>query len=233
MKPFGNMASHTKSNVEGYSERALKVVRQMYMLLMMSVATITALTVGIINSELPAWVNENVGMWGGIAFFAGMIISLIIASKQAETSSALMWYGIFVGFMGVDVALIIHPYVVTEQLGAVLNAALATFVIFAGLSMYAHSTRTNFRFLGAFLFTGLIALIVISLANIFWIQSGALNTTLSVIGALLFTGFILYDTSRVLNEDETNYVRASISMLLNLINLFLFLLRLFSGRSGE
>jgi modulator of FtsH protease len=233
MKPLENIGLQTKNNAEGYSERALKVVRQMYMLLMMSVAAISALTVGIVNSELPAWVNENVGMWGAIAFFVGIVISLIIANKQADTSSALIWYGIFVGFMGVDVALIIHPYVATGQLGAVLNAALATFVIFAGLSMYAHSTRTNFKFLGAFLFTGLIALIVISLANIFWIQSGALNTTISVIGALLFTGFILYDTSRVLNEDETNYVRASISMLLNLINLFLFLLRLFSGRPSE
>ena len=86
--------------------------------------------------------------------------------------------------------------------------------------------------MGKFLFIGLVLLVVASLANIFF-AIPALSLTISAIAVLLFSAYILYDISQIIHGGETNYVMATMSLYLNIYNIFVNLLSLLMAFSGE
>lgn len=86
--------------------------------------------------------------------------------------------------------------------------------------------------MGKFLFIGLILLIVASLANLFF-QIPALSLTISAIAVMIFSAYILYDVSQIVHGGETNYVMATLSLYMNIYNLFINLLNLLMAFSGE
>jgi modulator of FtsH protease len=110
-------------------------------------------------------------------------------------------------------------------------AAGGTGIILLTLASIATTTKKDFSFMGKFLLVGIILLIVASLANIF-LQIPAMTLALSAIGVILFSGFILYDVSRIVNGGETNYVMATLSLYLSIYNLFTSLLQLLMGLMG-
>jgi modulator of FtsH protease len=114
----------------------------------------------------------------------------------------------------------------------VMTALSMTGITFLGLSAYAISSRKDFTFMGGFLMIGLILVVVASVANIFF-AIPALSLAISAVGVLVFSGFILYDTSRMVNGGETNYVMMTVSLYLNILNLFLMLLHLTGALSGD
>jgi modulator of FtsH protease len=79
--------------------------------------------------------------------------------------------------------------------------------------------------MGKFLFIGMILLLVAGIAN-FFIQSGALMITLSVLAIGIFSAFILYDLKRVQDGHETNYITATLGVYLSVYNVFQSLLAL-------
>jgi len=111
-------------------------------------------------------------------------------------------------------------------------AAGGTGVIFFSLATIATVTKKDFSFMGKFLFIGLILLIVASLANLFF-QIPVMQLTISAIAVLIFSGFILFDVSRVVTGGETNYVMATLAIYLDIYNLFVNLLSLLMALSGE
>lgn len=110
-------------------------------------------------------------------------------------------------------------------------AAGGTGIIFLTLAGIATTTKKDFSFMGKFLLVGIILLIVASLANIF-LQIPAFALALSAIGVILFSGFILYDVSRIVNGGETNYIMATLGLYLSIYNLFTSLLQLLMGLMG-
>lgn len=86
--------------------------------------------------------------------------------------------------------------------------------------------------MGKFLFIGLILLIIASLANLFF-QIPALSLTISAIAVMIFSAYILYDVSQIVHGGETNYVMATLSLYMNIYNLFINLLNLLMAFSGE
>ena len=111
-------------------------------------------------------------------------------------------------------------------------AAGGTGLILMTLSAIATTTKKDFSFMGKFLLVGIILLIVASLANIF-LQIPAMALALSAIGVLLFSGFILYDVSRIVNGGETNYIMATLQLYMSIYNLFTSLLQLLMGLMGS
>jgi modulator of FtsH protease len=107
-----------------------------------------------------------------------------------------------------------------------------TAVIFFALAGFATVTKKDFSFMGKFLFVGLILLVVASLANLFF-QVPAASLAISVVAVLLFSAYILYDVSRIVNGGETNYIMATMSLFLNVYNLFVNLLNLLLAFSGQ
>jgi modulator of FtsH protease len=79
---------------------------------------------------------------------------------------------------------------------------------------------------------GIILLIIASLANLFF-QIPAVSLALSGVAVLLFSAFILYDVSRIVNGGETNYVMATLGIYMSIYNLFVNLLQLLMALLGE
>lgn len=107
-----------------------------------------------------------------------------------------------------------------------------TAAIFFAMATIATVTKRDFGFMGKFLFIGLILLVVASLANVFF-QVPALSLTISAIAVLLFSAYLLFDVSRIVNGGETNYVMATLNIFLNLYNIFISLLNLLMAFTGQ
>jgi modulator of FtsH protease len=86
--------------------------------------------------------------------------------------------------------------------------------------------------MGGFLLVGLIVAVVAMVANIF-LGIPALSLAISAAIVFIMSGFILYDTSRIINGGETNYIRATVSMYLNIYNLFTSILHLLGVFGGD
>jgi FtsH-binding integral membrane protein len=107
-----------------------------------------------------------------------------------------------------------------------------TAVIFFALSALVTITKKDFSFMGKFLFVGLILLLVAMVANLFF-QVPAASVALSAVAVLLFSGYILFDVSRIVHGGETNYIMATMSLFLNIYNIFVSLLNILMAFSGN
>jgi modulator of FtsH protease len=114
----------------------------------------------------------------------------------------------------------------------VAQALGGTALIFLSLSGYALTTRKNFNYLGGFLFIGMIVAIVAIIANLF-LQIPAFSLAISSVVILLMSGFILFDTSRLINGGERNYIIATIGLYLSIFNIFIHLLHLLGALTGR
>ena len=111
-------------------------------------------------------------------------------------------------------------------------AAGGTALVFAVLASIASVARRDFTHMGKFLLIGLVLLIVASIANIFF-QVPALTLTISALAVFIFSGFILYDVSRIVRGGETNYVMATLAIYLDIYNLFVNLLQILMAVLGQ
>lgn len=163
--------------------------------------------------------------------FLALLGMVFWAQKAAEGPRAVpVFYG-FTLVAGAVIAPVI--YVTTNQLGGpqiLANALILTGVNVTGLAIYSYVSKKDFSFLGGFLFIGLLTLIGAQLLNMFFFQSSSLVMATSIVGALLFNGFLLYDLGRVMNSDH--YIpptQAALTLFLDIFNLFLFILRIVGG----
>jgi modulator of FtsH protease len=86
--------------------------------------------------------------------------------------------------------------------------------------------------MGGFLMIGLLVIVVAAIANIF-LSIPALSLTISAVAVLVMSGLILFDTSRIIHGGETNYIRATVALYLNIFNLFVHLLQLLGIFGGD
>ena len=128
--------------------------------------------------------------------------------------------------------LIISPvlYIIGQTNPAsIIQAGVLTVGIFGGLTAYVFISRRDFSFLRGMMVTGLIVVILAGLLNIF-IGSSALGFAVAAAALLLFSGFVLYDTSNIIHRYPTNeYVAGALSLYLDAFNIFLALLRLLNA----
>jgi len=110
----------------------------------------------------------------------------------------------------------------------VRDAFLLTAAAFTGLSGYTLVSRRDFSNLGAALTIGLFVLIGASLLGIF-VHAEVFHLAVASVGVLLFAGYILYDTSRIMREGEDDAVGAALRLFLDVLNMFLLLLRILSS----
>ena len=125
------------------------------------------------------------------------------------------------------------------KVGSIVQALFVTTIAFGGLSLYGYTTKRSLSGMGSFLIMGLIGLIVASVVNIF-LQSSAFAFAISIIGVLIFAGLTAWDTQRLkgdydyLRQDSTMMAKASVmgalSLYLNFINMFQFILMLTGER---
>lgn len=203
-----------------------KVIRNTYSLLSMT----------LFFSALCALVTMamQVGQGAGFMMFIGGFIMTFVVRATANSAKGLIAVFVFAGLMGGALGPIISVYIAAYANGSaiVAQALGGTALIFLSLSGYALTTGKNFNFIGGFLFTGLIVALIAMIANIF-LQIPALSLAISSAVILLMSGFILFDTSRIINGGERNYIMATISLYLSIFNIFIHLLNLLAALNGR
>ena len=114
----------------------------------------------------------------------------------------------------------------------VMQALGGTAIVFFGLSAYALTTRKDFSFMGGFLMVGLLVIVGASIANLFF-QVAAVSLAISAAAVFIMSALILFDTSRIIHGGETNYIRATVALYLDIYNLFVHLLSLLGVFSDD
>ena len=175
----------------------------------------------------------NIGPMMSLGLSLGSLVLLFVTLKKADSAAAIFWVFAFTGMQGASLGYILNHYAgMANGPGLIMQALGLTSIIFVSLSAYALTTKKDFSFMGGFLFAGLLVMIGAMVINIF-VGSSILFMAMNAGIALLMTGFILYDTSRIVNGGETNYVRATISLYLDFLNLFISLLHLMGIGSDD
>jgi modulator of FtsH protease len=164
----------------------------------------------------------------------GYIGLLFLTIKLRDQPSGLIAVFAFTGFMGFTLGPILNIYIAQYVNGPqmIMTALGGTGLVFLGLSAYALNCKTDFSYLSGFLFSfSMILLLGVILS--FFFQIPMLQIFLSAGFSLLSVGYLLYETSQVINGGQRNYIMATISLYVSLYNLFLSLLQLLAMFSGR
>ncbi|AGH81268.1 hypothetical protein PCNPT3_06640 [Psychromonas sp. CNPT3] len=193
-----------------------KVLKNTYILLGLTLAF----------SAMTATIATLIGI-GAVASLVLMVIGfalLFVVSKTADSSKGIFWIFMFTGVLGASLGNLLNNYLAMENGPALILQALGTTaLIFFALSAYVLTSKKDFSFMGGFLMAGMIAVVIAMIANIF-LQIPLMQVVISSVVVLIMSGMILFDTSRIINGGETNYIRATVSLYLNLYNMFIHLL---------
>jgi modulator of FtsH protease len=178
-----------------------------------------------------AWRLPAPGMFLTLAGNLGLLYAI---HRQRNSALALPAVFALTGFMGYTLGpLLSQVLAIPGGTQVVALAFSATAVTFLALSGFALLTRRDFGFLGGFLFAGMIVALVAALAAAF-LELATLAIVVSAAVTVLSAGLILYETSRIVNGGETNYVLATVSLYVSIFNLFVSLLHLLGlGGSDE
>ncbi len=208
-----------------------RVLRNTY--LMLSLTMIPTVIGAFIGMSINFSFMAQHPVMGGLLMFGammGMMFAVTALKDSVWGILALLGFTLLAGiFLGPILQVALH---LRNGAQLVAMAAGGTGIIFFTLATIATVTKRDFSFMGKFLFIGLVLLIVASLANMFF-QIPALSLTISAIAVLIFSAYILFDVSRIVNGGETNYVMATLGLYLNIYNLFISLLQLLMAFSGE
>ena len=191
------------------------------------------------GAESPA---AQVFMNGGILAWAIILSPLAIvmamsfgANRFSTTTLQAMFWG-FATLMGLSLSTVFLVYTG----GSIAATFFATAGAFAGLSLFGYTTKKDLSAMGTFLIMGVIGLLIAMVVNMF-LQSSGLELAISFLGVLIFAGLTAYDTQRLKREYAhlrgTEWagkaiILGALSLYLDFINMFLFLLR-FMGATRE
>jgi len=203
-----------------------RVLRNTYLLLSLT----------LVFSALMAGASIALGLPRGAAMLsslAAMGLVWLVLPRTENSGAGIAVVFAVAGLLGLGLGPILTVYLSLPQGSHIVATALGgTGLIFLGLSGYALATGRNFEFLGGMLFSGLIVVFVAAIANIF-LAIPLLQLTVSAGIILIMSGLILFDTSRIVHGGETNYIRATISLYLDIYNIFIALLNILTGFSNR
>jgi FtsH-binding integral membrane protein len=207
------------------AERA-QLVRRTYSLVFVSVLVTIA---GAMFALSQPWLLELVAehpFITGLATFAPLLFAMSARDSFPLNIGLVL---LFTLVEGVFISPLLYVYG-QRQPGLITQAALLTIGAFGVLTAYAFTSRRDFSAWGSFFTVGLWVLIGSMLLNFFFKSSG-FDLALASITVLVFSGLLVYDTWRIRNVFGPNdYVAAAVQIYLDLLNLFLGLLRVLGGR---
>jgi len=196
-----------------------KLIKNTYILLSMTLIFSAVTAAASMALNMPPMTNI-------VTFIGAIVLIWFVLPKTANTAAGVYVVFAFTGLLGFGLGPMLNMYMELENGGQLIGTALGgTGVIFLGLSGYALTTRKDFSFLGGFLMVGFLVVLLAAVANIFM---GIPALSLAISGAIIMimSGFILYDTSRLINGGETNYINATVGLYLSIYNIFVSLLHI-------
>jgi uncharacterized protein len=174
------------------------------------------------------------GMIGLLIATFGLVLFISFRIDRIQPSTALALFLLYAGLLGVMLSSIF----ITYTGASITRVFFISAASFGALSLYGYTTKRDLSAFGAFLIMGLVGLFLAMLVNLF-LQSSGLAFVISVVGVLVFAGLTAWDTQKIkemydVNDDGTVSARKAImgalTLYLDFINLFLFLLRLIGDR---
>lgn len=180
--------------------------------------------------------GARVSAFGWIVTFAPFVIVLVMSMRVNKMSvqQTVFWYVLYSILMGISLSFIFWAYTSAS--------IFKTFIISAGMfgvmAVVGYTTNTDLTKFGSFLFMALIGIIIASLVN-FFMHSERLDYIISIVGVLIFTGLTAFDVQKIKQIGETGIndgdvmakitVHAALTLYLDFLNLFLYLLRFFGS----
>ncbi|MBX3162982.1 MAG: Bax inhibitor-1/YccA family protein [Bacteroidetes bacterium] len=170
------------------------------------------------------------------AMFAPLIFVMAIGFGFQRFSYGTL-IGLFVAYSvinGISFSTIFLIY----DIGSIAKVFLSTTALFAVMAIAGYTTKTDLSKLGSLLMIGLIGIVIASLIN-FFMHSAKMDYIISILGVVIFTGLTAYDVQKIKNmgfqAEGTGIanklgIMGALTLYLDFINLFLFLLRLFGGK---
>jgi FtsH-binding integral membrane protein len=171
-----------------------------------------------------------------VVMFAPLLFVLAMSFGINKMSLPVL-IGTFVAYSiinGISFSFIFFVY----NIGSIYKVFLSTAGLFALMAIAGYTTKTDLTKMGSLLMIGLIGIVIASLINLF-MRSPGMDYIISIIGVIIFTGLTAYDVQKIKNigeqagdstESRKYAVMGALTLYLDFINLFLFLLRLFGGR---
>ncbi len=214
----------------------------MWMFVALGITALTAWWVASTPELLQLLINPATGgmtMTGWVVMFAPLILVFVMSggANRMSASTMLLIFILFSVLMGASLSFILLAYT---------GASIAkTFVITSGMfgvmAVVGYTTKTDLTKFGSIMFMGLIGIIIASIVNMF-MHSGTMDYIISFLGVLIFTGLTAYDVQKIKRigaqvdgnsaDDSVRKMMlfGALSLYLDFINLFLFLLRFFGNR---
>jgi FtsH-binding integral membrane protein len=207
-------------------EERATLVRRTYSLVLVSVlVTMVGASFGLSQPRLLLAVAQH----PFIAFFCALAPLLVATRMKTEFPMNIGLVLLFNLVMGVMISPALFFYG-RQQPGLISQAAVLTLGAFGILTLYAFVSRRDFSAWGSFLIVGLWVLILTSVLNYF-LGNATADLWLASVAVLLFSGLLVFDTWRLRNfygPDE--YVGAAVQIYLDLLNMFMAILRLTGNR---
>ncbi len=185
---------------------------------------------------------QTISQWWFLLLIGQFALVMVISAgiRKLSATAALGLFFIYAATMGLTLGVIVWSYLQTPGGStAVASAFLSASAMFGAAAIYGGVTKRDLTKLGGILFMALIGLIVAMVVNIF-LGSSQINWIISILGVVIFTALTAWDVQRissgqlaaVTGSQEKGAVLAALSLYLDFINLFLFMLRLFGGSRG-
>jgi FtsH-binding integral membrane protein len=181
-------------------------------------------------------VTNQILFWGLIIAEFALVIGVSSAiNKLSLTTATLM----FVLYSIINGALLSFIFLAYTQ-SSIATVFFITAGTFAAMAFVGYTTKTDLSSLGKYLLMALIGIIIATLVNVFFVKSSILDLGISYLGVLIFVGLTAYDTQKIKNmllqapdagEQAQKYaLLGALSLYLDFINLFIYLLRIFGKR---
>jgi len=210
------------------------------------------MTIGLVLTGVTAWAVVNTSLvnlffqvqdtgqvgltvLGWIALIAplGLVFAISFGIQRMSVGTAQILFWGYAALMGISLS----PILLVYTGASVARTFFITAATFGSMSLWGYTTSRDLTGMGRFLMMGVIGLVIAMVVNIF-LQSSAMDFAISVIGVLAFTGLTAYDTQKIkeiyyAGDDGTvagrKAIMGALSLYLDFVNLFLFLLRLFGN----
>ena len=238
--PSGDYAIENSASNQVNIQSVMKLV---YMWMGFGLLTTTVVAFLIANNQtlLEFTLNPVFRIVAFIGTF-GLVIALSLGMTRnwMTPNLAMLLFFVYSAVMGVLLSVVAVMATTPETAPAVTSAFLSTVVLFGTMSIFGFTTNMDLTKWGTYAFMGLIGLILVMVLNIF-LQSSGLAFLISIIGVIIFTVLTAYDTQKIKEMSESYEIQSdgnlavkmsilgALTLYLDFINLFLFLLQIFMG----
>lgn len=210
---------------ENFLEDINKVAKNTYLLL--SITILFSALMSIISIKMNF---EKINI---LYYFIISLGLLFLIDRFKNSYIGLILVFIFTGFIGMFIGPILKPLLNTQSGQNLISVSLfLTGFIFFALSIYVLISKKNFDFLKGFIFIGFIAIISLVILS-FFLNMYLIHALISGFIIIISSALILYETSSILNGEEENYISATISLYLQIYNIFFSILNLLNIFSSK